>query len=85
MMAAGSVGIRVPSSGGLATRKPMSWEKHWQLVELTTGFYTVQPESGWWIFKKSAPEGTQMDSVFSDNPSAPKQVLTEQLMSQVRG
>jgi hypothetical protein len=61
IMVAGSVGIKVTSSGELLT--PMRrWRYGGQTrleEEPTVGLDTVQPESGWWIFEKKKEENEQ--------------------------
>jgi hypothetical protein len=47
MMVAGSVGMRVSSSG-----EPLHGKEE-------TGLNTVQPESGWWIYEKKEKEGAE--------------------------
>jgi hypothetical protein len=55
MMVAGSVGLRISSSGELLHEKDK------------TGLDTVQPESGWWIYEKT-PEKTakEMEKEYLD-------------------
>jgi hypothetical protein len=45
MMVAGSVGMRISSSGELLHEKE------------ETGLDTLQPESGWWIYETANKEG----------------------------
>ena len=52
MMPSGSVGIRVSSSGNASTLYIRGRQLNAGPGELIVGPDTVQPESGWWMFRR---------------------------------
>src|SRR5262249_12098776 len=65
IMVAGSVGIRVISSG-----EPVTPMREWRHIGLTNpeegplvGLDTAQPESGWWIFEKKGENKREVHKI----------------------